>query len=105
MRIIEIGAEHYPNREQIELMAKAEGVNPTSVWNNKQLVSSYLITYSVAIAARSMDNEEKALIKFPHKENLEFIVKKDNGKVKINRGFLNQHLESKMKDLVANLTN
>ena len=63
MRIIEIGAEHYPNREQIEFMAKAEGIKPTDLWNNTQLVSSYLITYSVTIAARSIENEEKALIR------------------------------------------
>ena len=86
-------------------MAKIEGINPAALWNNKQLVSSYLITYSVAIAARSFPKEEKALIKFPDKENIAFIVHKENGKVKINRGFLNQHLEKKLQDFVTNLTN
>ncbi len=92
MRVIEIGTEHYPSRKQIELIAKAEGMSSSGLWNDHQLVSSYFITYAVAIAARSIENEERVLIKFPSKANLEFIVHKENGKVKINRDFLNQHL-------------
>ncbi|MGK7941748.1 MAG: hypothetical protein AB4062_16685 [Crocosphaera sp.] len=105
MKVIEIGAKHYPSRKQIEVMAKVEGISSADLWKNHQLVSSYLITYTIAIAARSLENEEKALIKFPSQENLEFIVHKENGQIKINRGFLNQHLENKMKDFVSNLTN
>ncbi len=86
-------------------MAKAEGISSADLWNDRQLVSSYLITYTIAIAGRSLENEQKALIKFSSQENLEFIIHKENGKVKVNRDLINRHLENKMKDFVFNLTN
>ncbi|ACB53452.1 hypothetical protein cce_4104 [Crocosphaera subtropica ATCC 51142] len=103
MKTIEIGAEHYPTRKEIELMAEAEGIIASDLWKNNQLVSSYVVTYSIAIAARSLENQEKVLIKFPSNANLEFIVNKENGKIKIDRGFLNQHLKAKMSNLLSNL--
>ncbi|WP_162040066.1 hypothetical protein [Gloeothece citriformis] len=63
-------------------MAQAEGIPPSKLWINRRLVCSYLITFSIANATKNLENGEKALIKFP--ADVEFMIKKENGQVKVN---------------------
>lgn len=96
MKSIQISSENLPSRQQIEAMARLEGIYPAALWMNKRLVCSYLITFSIANVSRNLKDGEKALIKFP--AGMEFLVEKDNGKVKINRERLAQKLDTHLKD-------
>ena len=96
MKTIQISSNHFPSRKQVESMAQAEGISPSELWSNKKLVCSYLITFSIANVGRQLEDGEEFLLKFP--ANLEFAVKKENGKIKVNRERLTQKLEANLKD-------